>query len=427
MTSSFKDNRQIPIPVQPERAGIIQQWGGSRAFFFTYTHLSHDLTAGLLPALLPFIRRDLELNYLQTGFIVSAYALTSGLSQLLGGWVSDRIGRARGISLGLMGIGICSIAVGFVPNYFALLSVLIEMGIMAGFYHPGAISTLSTYFEAKQRGRVLALHMIGGNLGFGIAPLIAAVIASRLNWHLTYLILSVPPLLAAFLVFTRLKIPAQPRQIIETASPQGSGKTQIGVWQVFKPILGIIVLSVAIQLATGPIISFVSLFLVDVHHISLAAASMWVSMIRMGSLFGAVCGGWLSDIWGRRRTIYLTLGLFGVISLLISRLPFGVALAVAFIMIGLLMAMRETTMQAFLMDGTPPRLRATVIGIYFGFGQEGSSLIQPVAGKFMDLAGIAGVYNMISYISLGLSALVLAVAARSVLSGKLARSHTAPR
>lgn len=69
-------------------------------------------------------------------------------------------------------------------------------------------------------------------------------------------------------------------------------------------------------------------------------------------------------------------------------------------------------MQTYLMDNTPPQLRATVFGIYFGFGQQGSSVIQPVAGDLMDTLGIVGVYNLIAFISLGLSVLAVIIAVR---------------
>jgi hypothetical protein len=55
------------------------------------------------------------------------------------------------------------------------------------------------------------------------------------------------------------------------------------------------------------------------------------------------------------------------------------------------------------MDSSPPHLRATIFGIYFGFGQEGSSLIQPGIGRAMDIIGIYGVFNIIGYIGIGLS------------------------
>jgi FSR family fosmidomycin resistance protein-like MFS transporter len=391
---------------------LINQWGGKFAFFFTYMHLSHDLTTGLLAALLPFIRQDLDLNYLQAGFLISAFSLTAGLSQLLGGWVSDRISKPKAIALGLGGVGISAAAVSLASSYYVLLVVLIALGIFSGFYHPSAISALTTHFEEQRRGRVVALHMIGGGLGFGLGPLLGAIIASVFSWRIAYIFLGLPALVAAVLVFTQLKL-APINTPEDTSSSQVTGKKSIGLWQVFKPAFGIIAISIAMQLVTGPIMSFVSLFLIDVHHLSAAAGSMWVTIIRFGGLAGNIIGGWLTDKWGRRNTIFLILIMFGPIVLLLAKLPFGFALGLVFILFGWMMAMRETTIQTLLMDNSPPQLRATVIGIYFGFGQQGSSIIQPVAGDFMDAIGINGVFNIIAFISIGLSVLTLILVFRN--------------
>ena len=166
------------------------------------------------------------------------------------------------------------------------------------------------------------------------------------------------------------------------------------------------------QLVTGPIMSFFSLFLVDVHHLSEEAASMWVTVIRLGSLVGSLFGGWLTDRWGRRNSILLTLALFGPVVFFLVKLPLGAALIILFVLFGWLMSMRETTMQTYLMDSTPAPKRGTVFGIYFGFGQQGTSIIQPFAGSFMDSLGITGVFNIIAYISIGLSAMAIISAVR---------------
>jgi len=259
----------------------------------------------------------------------------------------------------------------------------------------------------KKRGRAVALHMLGGSLGFGLGPFAGAIIASTLNWHLAYIILGMPTLLAAALVLTRLKLEPVPEQKNLSPTTQPQPRKPDSVWGVFKPAIGIISVSVAMQLITGPVMSFASLFLTDVHHLSAEAGSMWVSIIRLGGLGGNVIGGWLTDRWGRRNTIFLTLSIFGLVVLLLARLPFGFALGAAFILFGCLMNMRETTMQTLLMDNSPPRLRATIIGIYFSFGQQGSSIIQPLAGDLMDATGIQGVFNAIAFVSIGLSVLAV--------------------
>ena len=100
-----------------KKTGLVEEWGGKTALFFSYTHLSHDITTGLLGALIPFIRQDLGLDYLKAGFLVSAYALASGFAQFLGGWLSDRLGPRKAISLGLAGVGVSGAAIIFASSY----------------------------------------------------------------------------------------------------------------------------------------------------------------------------------------------------------------------------------------------------------------------------------------------------------------------
>ncbi|MEE9610191.1 MAG: hypothetical protein V3W19_03010, partial [Desulfatiglandales bacterium] len=77
------------------------------------------------------------------------------------------------------------------------------------------------------------------------------------------------------------------------------------------------------------------------------------------------------------------------------------------IIFGMFMYMRQATVQPFLMASVPPQLRATAFGIYFGLGMEGMSLLQPVAGHFMDIYGIVEVFNVIALISITLSLVAL--------------------
>ncbi|MBA7471245.1 hypothetical protein ES707_06549 [subsurface metagenome] len=118
---------------------------------------------------------------------------------------------------------------------------------------------------------------------------------------------------------------------------------------------------------------------------------------------GSLLGGWLSDRWGRKNTLILSLLAIGPILYLLTKLPFNAVFIVIFVLFGVIMYMRIPAMQAMLMDNTPPHFRATVTGIYIGLGMEGTSIIQPIAGRFMDIWGIAQVFNIIALISVGLS------------------------
>ncbi len=369
------------------------------------------MTTGLLVALLPFIRQDLGLNYLQAGLLTSVFALTTGISQLLGGWISDRISRKKAMAIGLFGVSLCTLGIGFAPNYYSILSILIIQGIFAGFYHPSAIASLTGYIEGARRGKAIATHMLGGTIGFLIGPSLGAAISALINWHYAFIILAVPAIIAGVLALIVLKIPVaiaplKQNQYQDIAKSSGKFKDIINV---FRSMASIILVVMVVQLFVAPGMSFISLFLVDQHQMSTAAAAAWISVIRAGGVAGTLFGGWLSDRWGRQRAVLLSLILLGVAVYLLAHLSFGIGLVIIFIIYGWLMSMRETTTQTYLMDSSPAHLRATTFGVYFGFGQEGSSLIQPGIGRAMDIIGISSVFNIIGYIGIGLSTIAIII------------------
>jgi len=398
---------------------ILHQWGGSTAAFFTYTHLGHDLCTGLLVALLPLIKEVWGLSYLQSGLLLSAYTITSGLSQFPGGWIGDRVRYHIMIAIGLGGVGLTTLVVGLSQAYYPMLVILVIMGIFAGAYHPSAVSMLSGYFEEARRGKVIALHMVGGSIGFTIGPVIGGLIADMLGWRFAFMILSIPALVAVPLMLKKFRPQAPVNNIesINQASQNDNTRSQPMprgiIFQVLRPIAIIFVLATLMQLIGGSAMAFIPLFLVDKHNVAPAYAAMMMGIVRGGGIAGSLFGGWLSDKWGRKGAIFLALGATGPTLYLLTWLPFNAGLIVIFILFGILMYMRQATVQPFLMDSVPPRLRATIFGIYFGLGMEGMSLAQPVAGYFMDIFGIAEVFNVIALISIGLSLVALLLAKKA--------------
>jgi len=388
---------------------VLHQWGGTTAVFFAYTHLSHDICAGLLVAMLPFIRAGLGLSYLQAGLLLSAYAITSGLSQFFGGWLGDRVSRQTILVIGLGGVSLGAVAVGLTSAYYPMLVILVIMGIFSGAYHPSATPMLSDYFEEARRGKAIALHLVGGSFGFAMGPLLGGLIAGMLGWRFAFIILSIPALVAIPLVLKKLKqqeYPAHGEPVSHISTTDGAVKrmkTQVGLGQVLRSVAPLTTLVILTQFVAGSAMAFFPLYLVDRHNIGPAYAAMWLSIIRGGGIVGNLLGGWLSDRWGRRSATLLALVAIGPMLYLITKLPFNPVLMAVCIVFGMFMLMRQSTIQPLLMDSTPSELRSTVFGLYFGLSMEGSSLVQPVVGHFMDVFGIVDVFHVIALISVALS------------------------
>jgi MFS family permease len=387
---------------------IINSWGGKVSLFFCLIHFSHDLVVGLMLALLPFIREDLGLNYFQSGLLVSAFAVTSGFAQILGGWLGDRIRRWAMVAIGLLGIGLTSFAVGFSFTYITLLIVLVLMGIAAGAYHPSAIPTLSSFYKDR-RGKALGLHMIGGSIGFGISPFLGTAIATALDWHWAFIILSIPAIASSLAVFFWLRKQGslaeseKNRIASRVANSARTGEKKESLGQAMKALALIMTLMVLIVFTSGSLLPFIPLYLVDYFSMSNSLAAIWLGVIRAVGILGSLLSGWMCDRWGSKKTIVIIILATGPLMMLFAYLRSFAALAVVLMLIGMIIPMRETAAQTYIMGKTPLHLQGMVFGIYFGIGMQGQSLLQPLYGNLMDSMGMPAVFGIVALASLTVS------------------------
>jgi FSR family fosmidomycin resistance protein-like MFS transporter len=172
---------------------------------------------------------------------------------------------------------------------------------------------------------------------------------------------------------------------------------------VLKSLSLIIALVVVVTFTSGSLLPFVPLYLMDHFGLSSTMAAVWTSIVRASFVLGSLFGGWLSDRWGNKRTVLLTLIAIGPVLLVFTSANYFAVVAIMMVAIGILWTMRETAVQTYLMGRTPLKMHGIVFGIYFGIGQQGQSLLQPVYGGFMDMFGISNIFLIVGLISLATS------------------------
>ena len=166
------------------------------------------------------------------------------------------------------------------------------------------------------------------------------------------------------------------------------------------------------NIAAQMIMPLESLYVQDLGA-SVEQIGLFFTIAAIAPLFLQIFGGWLSDRWGRKPAIFLSLVATGPVLYLLTILPYNAGFVMILVAFGMFRYMTQATMQPYVMSSVPPYLRATAFGIYFGLAMEGQSLIQPVAGHFMDIYGISSIFTVIALISAGLSLMTLLLAKRA--------------
>ncbi len=372
---------------------------------FVLAHFGHHVIGASLRPLMPMIRTDLGLNYTQSGFVLSAFSVTSGISQLPAGWLADRFGVRLAVLFGISGVAVAGLMIGLTHSYVALIAFLVLAAILGGGYHPAASAAVSASVSPENRGKALGIHLIGGSSTFWIVPLLAAPIAVAWEWRSSFIVLSIPTIVLGIALYIfigrRIKVQRAMPQPDENGLPTLTNKIQ---WRKLAPFL---IMSIATGTMVQSISGYLSLFAVDYLGVSEATAARLIAVTPLVGLFAAPMGGYLSDRFGGIPVITVVSCLAAPLIYLIGVVPNTAMLVVVMVVIGLVTNTRMPTSESYIFGNVPAHRRATILGFYFFAGAEISGLLTPVVGYLIDEIGF---YNTVSAISGSLAVIVLTCA-----------------
>jgi EmrB/QacA subfamily drug resistance transporter len=142
------------------------------------------LDATVVNIALPSAQMDLAFSNADRQWVVTAYSLSFGGLLLLGGRLSDLLGRRRMLLIGLIGFA-CSSAFGGAATGFTMLVIgRAFQGAFGAMMAPAALSTLSVTFpDADERGRAFGVYGAIAGAGGAVGLLLGGVLTEYLSWR----------------------------------------------------------------------------------------------------------------------------------------------------------------------------------------------------------------------------------------------------
>jgi MFS family permease len=164
------------------------------------------------------IKRDLGLTDLQFGMLHGVgFALTYAILGLVCGALADRFSRRWLIFAGVSIWSLATAALGVAQNFWQLLVARLGVGAGEAALNPCATSMITDLFPRQRLTLAMAVYSLGATLGGGTAFMIGGalielvshaevvsvpIIGDIRSWQAVFLIVGLPGLLVAFMVFT---------------------------------------------------------------------------------------------------------------------------------------------------------------------------------------------------------------------------------
>jgi MFS family permease len=409
-----------------------------RVFWTCGAGWAMDTADGLVyQYLIPVLITAFGMTLAQAGAIASANYVAAGVGGWIGGWASDRFGRARVLQITILWFSIFSFLSGFAQTYEQLLAARILQGLGFGAEWAVGAVLLGEMIAPRHRGKALGTVHSGAAIGSAVAAFLAGPFAAMLppdvGWRAVFWIGLAP---AALIFFVRRGSddPEIYRKAAAKAAQTGQRATIASIFgrRMIRITALASLLSLGTQGAAFAISNYLTTFLTLERGLSLSVAGMCVMVNSAGGFFGFLANAYLSDHVGRRTAFRL----FGVGFIVTASIylfaPLGNAVAVlagmgfvyGFFQFGI-----YASFGPFFTELFPTEMRATGQAFAYNFGRGFAAVFitgVPLLAAFIPLSASMAVFALIGMVCSILSTFALPETAGRMLHS-LADEEGVPR
>jgi MFS family permease len=150
-----------------------------RAFWALWAcQLVNRLGSFVQPFLVLYLTQDRQLSAGTAGAVAAAVGAGSVVSQLVGGWLADRVGRRLTMLICFFGTGAALILLGSARSMVMIWVAAFVVGLLGDLFRPAVSATVADLLQPSERVRAYGLLFWAINLGFSVSTVSAGVLAS---------------------------------------------------------------------------------------------------------------------------------------------------------------------------------------------------------------------------------------------------------
>lgn len=345
-------------------------------------HFAHDLYSSFLGPLIPAVQEKLGVSLFVASLMIPAQQMPSIIQPFVGAW-ADRSSKRLFVVLAPAVAALSVSAVGLAPHVALILLFLIASGLASAAFHAPSIALVGEY-GGTQTGKAMSFFMFGGEASRAIGPLIITAAISWFTLEGSFVVAVFGLAASVILYFT-----------VDTTKSDTEAADRRKQNIAIRPLLrarvrwltGLFGFNLMISTFNAPFSFFLVKYLL-VEGRSEWFAGLSLSLFFAAGGFGGLFWGPLSDRIGRRKVLYLSLGVSPAIVwgyLLLEHIS-GLGLAV--LVLAGVFSMASRPIMLAMAQEILPESRAQMSGLMLAFGFVTMSLITMAFGAISDQVGV---------------------------------------
>ncbi len=256
---------------------VTNLWRRSSAIYHEFPHQFWILVLGtfidrlggalLFPFFTLYLTRKFEIGMTMVGVIFGSFAISSFIGSMIGGALTDRIGRKSMLLFGLVMSALSSLLMGVVDALALFFLVTLLVGILSETGGPAQQALVADLLPEKQRAQGFGILRVAVNLAVTIGPLIGGLLATR-SYMMLFVSDAVTSLITAVVVYFAIHETLQPKNEGEKGATMGQtfrGYFTVVQDKAFLWFLGASILMVLVYMQMN---TTLAVYLRDLHGVN---------------------------------------------------------------------------------------------------------------------------------------------------------------
>jgi MFS family permease len=336
---------------------------------FLFTMILANIASSMQRPLLPLYIQSLGANIQNIGLFFTIAALAPLAFQILGGWLSDSLGRLQAVAVGSLA-GVAGYAIILIaPTWQWLLLATAAMAMASSFVAPSFQAFVAEQSSKENLGKVYGitegLFMVVGVIG----PPLGGLLSDKFDFRMMFMVAGVLYALATLmrLSMARSANRSKPAGSTEKPSFQGLKKSLVSMGGLLiggGVITWIFISDSARDVSYNLSYQLEPLYLQNLMGLSNAQIGLLSSVAAVTTMIFMAAAGWLSDKKGERVCIAggMVVGTIGILIFLNSRTFLG--FTAAWFFYGLGHALSGPAYSSLISKAVPNSLRGTAFGLF---------------------------------------------------------------